>query len=215
MRKARYTLVGLVGLTSVAFAATARAQDPMPVTETAAPRAAKMKFEIGLAFLPMAKGTFTAAYGPDVIDADAKFAPGYLLTIGYEVIPGLSVGVAPQWLTQVQPKTDPTESGTPITAWNEYDLLARVAYGYRFVEATKVYAEVLPGYSIMKPAEGHASKGFVIAFGAGLALDMGDHAFANLGVGYQQGFQNLPATDLGAQTRTSYWRFAIGGGARF
>jgi hypothetical protein len=218
MRKA--ITVGLVGLTSVALASAARADEasattPVATTTTSAAPAPQRKIEVGIAFLPMSLGRFHAKYGVDAITSDAAFAPGVSVSASYEVLPGLSVGVAPQRLWQVESKVDPTMSGTPVTEYSEFDLLARISYGYRVIEGLKLYAEVLPGYSLMTPSFGHASKGFVLAAGAGCAMDMSDHVFVNLGAGYQVGFQHLPAQDGSTETSTRYVRFVLGGGARF
>ena len=215
MRKA---IILMVGLTSVALAASARAQETQatPVAAaSAAPTAAQRKIEVGVAFLPMARGRFHSVYGGNALPTDAQFAPGISITASYEVLPGLSVGVAPQRLFKVAPKEDPTMSDTPITEWSEFDLMARISYGYRVVETIKFYAEVLPGYSVMTPSFGHASKGFVLAAGGGCAMDLGDRAFVNLGAGYQIGFQHLPSVDGGVETSSRYLRFVIGGGVRF
>jgi hypothetical protein len=217
MRKA-ITLVGLVGLTSGALASTARAQEATatPVaTAAVTPAPQNRKIEVGLAFLPMSLGRFHATYGVDAITSDATFAPGVSVSANYEILPGLSVGVAPQRLWKVESKVDPTMSGTPVTEYSEYDLMARISYGYRVIEGLKLYAEVLPGYSLMTPSLGHASKGFVLAAGGGCTMDMGDRAFVNLGAGYQVGFQHLPAQDGSKETSSRYVRFILGGGVRF
>jgi len=106
-------------------------------------------------------------------------------------------------------------SGTKVAEYSEYDLLARVAYAYEVVDTIRLYAEVLPGYSVMTPSFGHAAKGFVLAAGGGCALDLGARAFVNIGAGYQIGFQHLPAQDNSYETSTRYVRFVLGGGARF
>jgi hypothetical protein len=160
-------------------------------------------------------GRFHASYGVDAITSDATFAPGVSVSASYEVLPGLSVGVAPQRLWQVQSKVDPTMSGTPVTEYSEFDLMARISYGYRVIEGLKLYAEVLPGYSLMTPTFGHASKGFVLAAGGGAAMDMGDRVFVNIGAGYQRGFQHLPAQDGSKETSSRYVRFVLGAGVRF
>ena len=215
MRKAS-TLVGLVGLTSVALAAPAFAQDATTVAPGTGATPVHRKLEVGLSFLPMSLGRFKANYGSNYITTDAQFSPGVSLSAGYEVLPGLSLGVAPQRLFEVASKTDPTMSGTKVTQYSEYDLLARISYGYEVVETIRLYAEVLPGYSVLTPSAGHAAKGFVLAMGGGCAIDVGARVFVNLGAGYQIGFQHLPAGfDNGYETSTRYVRFVIGGGARF
>ena len=80
-------------------------------------------------------------------------------------------------------------------------------------DGTSVYAEVLPGYSIIKsPA---TPVGFVVGFGAGVAMAMTDRFFVNLGAGYQLGFQKWKAGANTYDTSTRYLRVALGGGVKF
>jgi hypothetical protein len=192
----------LVGLTLVALAATARAQNP-------APPAAQRRIEVGLSVLPMGLGKFTASPGGMTFTADAAFSYGFALQAGYVLLPGLTLGLAPQAFFNVKPK----EQGS--AGAQEYDLMARVAYALRVVDTIALFAEALPGYSIILPPDGDASKGFVLGFGVGAAMDLSDRVFANLGVGYQVGFQKLPARDMSAEAKTRYLRLALGGGVRF
>jgi hypothetical protein len=46
-------------------------------------------------------------------------------------------------------------------------------------------------------------------------MALSERAFATFGVGYQVGFQSLPAKDMSGETRTRYLRVAIGVGTRF
>lgn len=85
-----------------------------------------------------------------------------------------------------------------------------MAYSYAVVAKTTVYGEVLPGYSIISWS-GPTAKGFVLAFGAGVALDLSDRLFANLGVGYQAGKQ-MWNNDYDFTTR--FLRIAIGTGMK-
>jgi len=230
-----------VGLTLFALATTARAEEatpapagvepapaPAPVgtavpsTTTAAaqpelasnanPSApANRKLQVGLSFLPMGLGKYV--YRPDAISplvkSDAYFAYGAAISVGYEVLPHLVVGVAPQVIYNVQEKNAQIWTG----AVSEYDLMARVAYAYPLVETINVYAEVLPGYSLIKNSAGSA--GLVLAFGAGFIMDLTDRVFANVAGGYQIGFQKWAngATSLESQTR--YVRVALGAGVKF
>jgi hypothetical protein len=218
MRKASTLLFGLVGLTSILLAQTARAQEVVPVAEGTAAPARERRLQIGVAFLPLAAGKFDFKAGGMDTSVDTAIVPGYSLSASYEVLHGLSVGVAPQAFFGVKAKDDQEgaldPSGNIITS-KEYDLLARVAYAYPIVDTIRLYAEVLPGYSLIMPSFGHTSKGFVLAGGVGAAIDLGDTAFISLGGGYQIGFQQLPAIDKGAQSRTRFVRVALGVGVRF
>lgn len=220
------------GLTLIALAGSARAQEETPAevpaadsaesTETAPPPAATVapesKFRVGIAFLPMVMGKLGGGPKDDLTWGDAKTAYGLGLLFGYKVIAGLSVGVAPQLIFNVQDKTDDLYDPS-----KEWDLMARIAYEYTVIPKLDVYAEVLPGYSIIQFASGRSysgeappnPKGFVIGFGAGAAYDITDQFFANLGIGYQMGFAkfSVAAGDFG--TRTKFLRIAVGGGMKF
>ena len=215
MRRTASTLVGLVGLTLVAPIATARAQEtaPAPATAPAAGLVARpeseRRLQVGLTLLPMGLGSFTASPGGMSVTADAAFAFGLGLSAGYVVIPGLTVGLAPQAIFNVKPKEDGGAGA------KQYDLMARVAYTVPVVETIAVYAEVLPGYSLIAPPSGDTAKGFVLAFGAGGAMDLTDRTFANLGVGYQLGFQKRIAEGIASDVKTKYLRVAFGVGVRF
>ena len=150
----------------------------------------------------MSLGKFTASYGGMRIPADAAFAPGVAVSVGYQVIPKyLTLAFAPQAIFNVATKEDPTGSGNPVVPSREYDFMARVVGSLPLVETISVYLEVLPGYSLIKPSAGDAAKGFVIAGGAGVAMDLTDRRFVNLGVGYQAGFQSRVDTGKSGQIR--------------
>jgi hypothetical protein len=209
----------LAGLTLFALAATASAQETAPAADTTAPApaqpaASKRKIQVGLSFLPMAVGKYT--YNDTFTTtstSETYFAYGLGLSAGYEVLPGLVVGVAPQVIFNVQPK--PSDTANPAVA-KEYDILARVAYELRPVQGIAVYAEVLPGYSRISPSDDASpSSGLVLAFGAGCAVDLTDRFFVSLAGGYQMGFQNQSDGVHTLELRTNYVRVAMGGGVRF
>jgi hypothetical protein len=176
----------------------------------AAPVAARRKIEVGLSFLPMGLGKYTTS--PNLVStvtADASLAYGLGLSVGYEVIPHLLVGIAPQVLLNVGEKSP----AMPTSASRQYDLMARVAYALTITEGTTVYAEVMPGYSIIGTP--NQPKGFVVAFGLGSAIQMTERFFVNVGAGYQIGFQKYAQGANNYETRTRYLRVAVGGGVRF
>ena len=177
---------------------------PAPTEAAVGPR----KLQLGLSFLSMAIGRYTYAPTGESQTEDASFAYGFGLTGSYEVLPGLLVGLAPQITFDVKPKT--VSDGA-----KQVDLLARVAYAYRLPEGLSVYAEVLPGYSMILLKSGAAPKGWVLAFGAGCAMDLSERIFASLGVGYQLGFQHQKVGDTNPEHRTRFLRVALGGGVRF
>jgi hypothetical protein len=238
-RKQMRTTSTLVGLTLLALAATARAEEAAPAPATAAPPAGDVvaapvpmpavgeaealpqagarhrKLQLGLSFLPMAMGKYTYS---DTFDttatSDAYFAYGIGLSVSYEVLlPGLYVGFAPQAILNLQPKPSDADY---VAAMKEYDAMARLAYLLPLADTITVYAEGLGGYSLILPSDGGAaSKGLVLAFGAGVAVDMTDRFFINLGAGYQMGYQNQTSGIHQLQMRANYVRVAMGGGVKF
>jgi len=226
MRKASMFL-GLVGLMSVASAGAARAQEASPVAVTSAAPAKERKLQVSLAFLPMSLGKFSAVYGGMPSTLDAAFAPGVGLSVGYEVVRGLTVGLAPQAIFNVKPKEDPISTSPPSS--KEVDVMARIAYAFPLADTIAIYGEVLPGYSLIQPSAGNTAKGFIIGLGAGLTMDLTNRTFVYFGAGYQWGYQSRTDTTLvkdmmtGATTekkvvndvKTDYLRVALGVGWRF
>jgi opacity protein-like surface antigen len=230
-----------VGLTLFAMAGSARAQDEAPAAapagepaaapadgaaaapapEAAPPPAAaaapESKMQVGVAFLPMLLGKVSTGSGGDNTTYDLKLAYGVGLSFGYNVIAGLSVGVAPQLLFHV--------TGDQFSpAAKEWDLMARIAYAYRVIPQLAIYAEILPGYSIIslpsdktymgeKPP---SPKGFMFAGGVGAAYDVTDLVFVNLGIGYQMALQKMSVNTVGdVDVKTRFLRIAVGGGVKF
>ena len=162
----------------------------------------------------MAQGKYTFSDTfTSTASSDAYFAYGFGLSAGYEVLPGLVVGLAPQVLLNVQPK--PSDTIHPPAA-KEYDLMVRIAYELRLADAITVYAEALPGYSRIAPSDDASpSSGLVLAIGAGCAMDLTERFFINLAGGYQMGFQSQSEGIHQLELRTKYVRVAMGGGVRF
>jgi hypothetical protein len=180
-----------------------------PPAATAAPAARKL--QVGLSFVPMGMGKYI--YSPDAVSApiksDAAFAYGVGLSAGYEILPRLVVGVAPQVIFNVKEKAPQVVS----SAVKEYDLLARIAYVLPVVEGTSVYAEVLPGFSVLTDEAN--SNGAVVAFGLGGSMNVSERVFVDLAAGYQVGFQKWSMGPNTFQSRTRFVRVALGGGVRF
>ncbi len=219
----------LVFLTSIAVAPVARAAGagapdgaapPPPSTveagaQTEIAPAARHRFDVTLSFLPMERGKYDTALTVDnSVTSDASFAYGFNLNFNARIIRGLSVGLAPQVVWNVQPKVNPTQLAGP-GASKEYDLLLRIAYTQPLVDGISVYAEVLPGYSLLIPPMGKTPKGPVVAFGVGVMMDLSDRIFASIGGGYQYGFQAISISGENADNRTRYIRLTLGGGFRF
>jgi len=210
------TKATLVALSLLMIAATARADDGASATVAASgpPAASHRRLQLGLSFLPMAMGKYKFSDTFETTTTqEAYFAYGVGLSASYEVVRGLLLGLAPQLIFNVQPK--PNDIANP-PASRELDIMARVAYQVRFADTVSAYVEALPGYSLVLPSDNAGtSKGLVLGFGAGVAVDMTDRFFVNVGGGYQIGFQTLLAGIHDTQLRTRYVRVAIGGGVRF
>ncbi|MES1209735.1 MAG: hypothetical protein ABUS79_27695, partial [Pseudomonadota bacterium] len=205
----------LVGLTLIAVAPLARAAGPgaprgaapaEPVesasTAAAPPPAAQRRFDLVLSLLPMEGGKYTTPLGlGETVTTDASFAYGISLNFNARVFRGLSVGVAPQAIWNVQPKVSPSQLMS-LGASKEYDLLLRLAYTQPLVDGISVYAEALPGYSVLTPPMGKGAKGAVVAFGVGVTMDLTDRIFASIGAGYQVGFQALSVSGESADNGT-------------
>ena len=226
-----------VALALFALAGSARAQDeipaPDPAEETATPEAepagttaeqaapAASKMQVGIAFLPMVLGKLTAGESSDNSTYDLSTAYGLGVSFSYNVIAGLSVGIAPQVLFRLTAKDD-VSGYEIISSEKEFDIMARIAYAYHVIPKLAVYGEILPGYSIVtydKVFMGSTPpkpKGLVLAIRAGAAFDVTDLFFVNLGIGYQLGFQKTTPEGSEAQdVRIRFLRIAIGGGVKF
>jgi hypothetical protein len=121
------------------------AAKPVPAKAEAEQR----KLQLGLNFLPMALGKYTYEKAAVPETEDASFAYGVGLSVVYEVLPGLLVGLAPQLTFNVRPKLEANPA-------RQLDLLARIAYAYRLPAGLSIYAEVLPGYSMIMLKQGSA-----------------------------------------------------------
>ena len=102
----------------------------------------------------MGLGKFTTPINAEATQGDASFAYGFGLSASFRVIAGLSVGMAPQIIYNVNYKENQAV-GTAPPAVRETDLMARLAYTFPVVETIDLYVAVLPGYSTLQPARRH------------------------------------------------------------
>jgi opacity protein-like surface antigen len=193
----------------------------VPAGEAPAPAvtgARATRVQVGVAFLPMLLGTVATGPIGNATSSNLDSTYGVGLSFGYRVVKGLSVGVAPQVVFHLSSKD--SAGYTVIDSEKEYDLMARIAYAYAVVPKLDVYAEVLPGYSlvtynkIILGVQAPNAKGIVLGGGLGAAFAITDRLFANVGVGYQLGFQKsfgLSHNDV----KTKFLRIALGGGVKF
>jgi len=220
----------IVALVLLVPVSTARAQEEAPAAtepdavpaeaslEPAVPDRPAHDFQIGLALLPMLLGK--VATGPSGSDTSSNldFAYGVGLSFGYRVLAGLSAGIAPQAIFHLSSKDSAGYS--VIDSEKEYDLLARIAYAYTVAPKVDVYAEILPGYSfltynqILQGSKAPKAHGVVLGGGLGAAFAITERLFANVGVGYQQGFQTSHGIS-NRDVKTTFLRIALGGGVKF
>jgi hypothetical protein len=220
----------IVALVLLVPVSTARAQEEAPAAtepdavpaeaslEPAVPDRPAHDFQIGLALLPMLLGK--VATGPSGSDTSSNldFAYGVGLSFGYRVLAGLSAGIAPQAIFHLSSKDSAGYS--VIDSEKEYDLMARIAYAYAVAPKLDVYAEVLPGYSfvtyneILQGSKAPKAHGVVLGGGLGAAFAITERLFANVGVGYQQGFQTSHGIS-NRDVKTTFLRIALGGGVKF
>ena len=221
MMKRLTTLLSILAgclMSTVAVAQEASPAEPAapianPAPSVSAP-ASEGKLQIGISFLPMVLGQERS---PNMVTGatatrDLAVAYGFAPAIGYVVLPGLTVGIAPQLILNVKDKAG------PASASKEYDLTARIAYAYAVVPTISVYAEFLPGYSIISLSSDYPGirnpMGIVLAGGVGATMDVSDLAFVNLGIGYQYGTQTTTFFGMDFDVKTRFVRIAIGGGVK-
>jgi hypothetical protein len=186
------------------------------LASAAAYEAPRRRVELGLSFLPMGRGRITSPKGAMDVTGDASFAYGAGLSATYQVIAGLHLGLAPQVIYNVNYKVNPSGNGLALPpASTQYDIMARVEYEFPIVDTITLYAEALPGYSLIAISGASAAKGPILALGGGASMDMSDRIFLNMGVGYELGFQSLSFASMVRDYRTQYVRVALGVGARF
>ena len=162
----------------------------------------------------MGLGKLTTPVNAEANQGDASFAYGVGLSASVRVIAGLSVGVAPQFIYNVNYKMYTGGLEAP-PAVKETDLLARLAYTFQVVETVGLYVAVLPGYSTFPLTGGISASGFVLAVEGGADMGITDHIFLNVGGGYQWGFQSVSEVEGKFDARTRYVRVNLGGGVKF
>jgi hypothetical protein len=196
--------------------------EPAVPAAPAVPGAAKGRVQLGVAFLPMLFGGILAS--PNEYSRSLKkwepLSPAYGvgLSLGYNVVAGLSLGVAPQAIFHVD-----NRDGSADKVNAQYDLMARVAYVLSVMPGVAAYLELLPGYSFVTLTSNVAygglkpttPKGLVLAASAGATFDITDQLFVSVAVGYQLGFQKMSVMEYDYDMRTRFLRIALGGGKRF
>jgi hypothetical protein len=214
MRKVKL-LIGsaLLALALPAYAEPTSAPPPSTTAEQSAeePVSPHPRFQVALSYLPMAYGKITSKFAGMVNTGNSSFASGVGLAASAEVYRGLMVGIAPQVIWKGGIKAEPNGAPSKAGPDTQYELLLRLAYAYAIPQVATFYAEVMPGYSIIYPSVQDTSKGLVMVYGIGAELDLSKRIFANVGVGYQMGYQTESSTSY---YRNNYVRVALGVGVR-
>lgn len=192
------TMVFLLG-----GAAAAQTLGPTPTVSTELGDASKMR--LGVVLSPMPLGTFKGAAG---VDGDAKFAFAVMPTFDFGLNEFLFVGLAPQFIFNVQPDLATGDAG------QELDLRARVGAIAKVADTVRMFGYVAPGYSIVmvpnKPMGTDNPAGFVLGFAGGAALDLSPTMYLSGELGYQVGYQTVSSADF----KTNYFHVGLGVGLR-
>jgi hypothetical protein len=194
--------------TSVAVPAFAAA--PEAEVKASTPERHPFSATFQLELLP--KGDFdlsAADSGAELGSGDLKDAFAISGTFGYDVIPHLSIGVAPRLIRGVAP------AKSQVDSMQELDLRARVAVHGRIHRVAELYGFVAPGYSWVTPPDDTSAKGPVLAFGAGLTGDIDSTFFMCLEVGYQLGRQVVQQREGDIDAQFNFYEVGVGAGARF
>lgn len=208
------TLTTLAALTTlglgITLASPAFAASPAESLAASAPAPRGFSTTFQLELLP--RGHFEVSdsgSGTTHASGDLKAAFGISGTFGYDVIPHVSVGIAPRLVLGVAAAKSEAES------MRELDLRGRVAVHARIASVAELYGFVAPGYSWVTPPEGTGAEGAVVAFGAGITGDIDSTFFMSLELGYQKGFQTLRTGGNELDSTFDFYSVGIGAGARF
>lgn len=190
--------------------------DPGEEAQTTASGLSK-RFRLGIDLLPvLAAKVETGTHGNNT-SSDLDTTYGLCLSAGFRILAGLSAGVAPQVIFHLSGKDSAGYS--TLDSETEYDLMARIAYMQAIGPKVAVYAELMPGFSIVTydritvGSHPPSAKGFVVGGGFGAAFDITDRFFINGGIGYQQGFQRSSGI-IDTDVKTRFVRIVVGGGAK-
>jgi hypothetical protein len=184
----------------VATPAGGRVPAVAPSSETGiADATSSLRTRVGISFLTTARGKANASY-------DMAPAYGVSPSVDYRIVRGLSVGVVPQILFNIKHQA--------ASALRQYDFMARVAYTLQVATRIALYGEGLAGYSVISPPAGDSAKGWVLALGAGGAIDVTRRLFISVEAGYQWGLQMIAIDGIIHGDTTQFVRLALGAGVR-
>jgi Outer membrane protein beta-barrel domain len=154
---------------------------------------------------------------------DLTTAYGIGLNFDYDVLPWLSVGLAPRYILNILPE----DAGKDDKAIEQWDLRGRVTAHFPVIDKLQAYGFAAPGYSIIHdpnendPEAPDDPSGFVVAFGGGATYDITPSIYLAGEVGYQLGFQStsiknpLNGSSIDMDVTTNFLHIGLGAGARF
>jgi len=162
------------------------------------------RMRLGVVLSPMPTGTFKGAGA----DTDAKFAFGLMPTFDIGLNQFLFVGLAPQFIFNVQP------DGSTGDAAQELDLRVRLGGIAKVADTIRLFGYAAPGYSFImipnKAAGRDNPAGFVLGFAAGAAFDLSPAMYLSGELGYQVGYQAANSIDY----KSNYLHVGLGLGFR-
>jgi hypothetical protein len=173
-------------------------------------------------FVTATAGTMTVEVGPDSADFDLKTAFGVAAAVDYDVLPFLSVGIAPRLFFGVKPSDEVFENSD---AAKILDLRARVTGFHEVAPKLTLFGYFAPGYSLMMSADdsedgGSDPKGLVVGVGGGANYAVTPQIFVGADVGYQLGFQkgtvvNSEGAEIDADAGIRYLTVGLNAGSTF
>jgi hypothetical protein len=182
-------------LVSLLAAGVAHADEPAAAIAAAPSRANSATAQIDI--LP--SGTLTL--GDRDVDTDSAYGIGF--TVDRDVVPGISIGIAPRLILGVT-----GEGGTDSAT--QYDLRLRARAHTAFDTATRGYAFIAPGWSIIDiPDTDETSTGLVVALGVGVTRDVSPTMFVGGELGYQLGKQEVNIGGEDVEVSTSFLHVGV------
>lgn len=182
------------------------------MTESVAPRV-WLGAHFGLSPVGSLKATAKANGNEASMDFDASTAYEIGAHFDFQVLPFLSVGLAPAFLFNIKSPND-TDSAKQL------DLPLRITAGANLIPQLRLYGFVAPGYTILFPpsdpdtGETMHPSGFMIGFGGGAGFKVTPKLAFTGEIGYQLRYPSETETVLGTPVdltlQDNFLTFAIG-----
>lgn len=209
MRYLQSLVVSLVAFGGVAMLAPAQAHAQAAGAE-AAP-----KLWVGghLGLSPV--GTLKADVSGTSASADTALGFEIGGRVEYQVMPFLSIGIAPAILFNIKGKDD-TESATAL------DLPLRITAGGDVAPRIRLYGFAAPGYTFLFPPSDASvnsmnlnSSGFMIGFGGGASFQVAPKFRLSGELGYHFRFPSTTVQNVDVSFQDNYLTFAVSAAAGF